>query len=720
MKHYDKLNFHRNFNKIFFLFFFVFSLYSFYLMGVSPFEYVRFFSFAIAGILCPGLLISRYIKCDNSAEFYSYSIAIGMGINFLIYAFCGFIRHLELYQPLSIVLCFISAILLAFSNKKNGFKKGSFSLPPTVITCIIIMLFIVTFALGFKNISPQIIGENSSYQDIVWALGNINTLTKSFPPRIPHLNIGVLRYHYFAMLLRAMLSLATSISVEKIFLVLGQFIIVPFLIISAYALLKKILKTQRRSSIALVIFLLSGCASSIFYIFGVTEYFLNHLFSGFWALPNGSDVAVSFFCLWVLSFIKIYNGEFITEKVHKLLKIFLQFISCAALCFLITLSKGPFGAVCVAAAIGVPFCLVLQKKPFLKTTFYSFASVVGFFTATSFFFSTMGESNSLFLSATVKNSLFWQNLVSPLTDFVTGSPDFLSISLPSIPFLDGQVSLDISILAAPLHAILTIFPCCLFMIFATAKMVKSFKTIPFESFLLLGTAYSGLICGYIFAYSGSSQTYFILAAHLPITILGLQWLFDNYKAFKKSSKNLIVIAFAFSFITGIFEYSKFISAGFKGFTAASTHTDATGFNRNRSCTREEYEAAIWIKENTPINSVIATNRYFLSPPPEDLYPPDWWDARYFYLSAYSDRQMFLEGWEYSARDSHTKLRVRQIYEANLLFYLEDDNNKPQLMQAVDVDYIYVSKFVAPTLELSDKGLEKVFSNSDADIYAISS
>ena len=51
-----------------------------------------------------------------------------------------------------------------------------------------------------------------------------------------------------------------------------------------------------------------------------------------------------------------------------------------------------------------------------------------------------------------------------------------------------------------------------------------------------------------------------------------------------------------------------------------------------------YRGLIWIRDNTPVETVLAVNNYYL------------WDQltpRYFYYSAFSERSIFLEGWAYS-------------------------------------------------------------------------
>jgi hypothetical protein len=56
------------------------------------------------------------------------------------------------------------------------------------------------------------------------------------------------------------------------------------------------------------------------------------------------------------------------------------------------------------------------------------------------------------------------------------------------------------------------------------------------------------------------------------------------------------------------------------------------------------EAARWLRANSSPNDLVATNAHCLS----DYEPPDC-DNRHFAISAYSERQVLIEGWGFSAK-----------------------------------------------------------------------
>lgn len=52
---------------------------------------------------------------------------------------------------------------------------------------------------------------------------------------------------------------------------------------------------------------------------------------------------------------------------------------------------------------------------------------------------------------------------------------------------------------------------------------------------------------------------------------------------------------------------------------------------------DEYEALLWIRENTPIDAVFISNRQSLN---SDRISDEFLNNRFFYYSAYSDRNFF--------------------------------------------------------------------------------
>lgn len=120
----------------------------------------------------------------------------------------------------------------------------------------------------------------------------------------------------------------------------------------------------------------------------------------------------------------------------------------------------------------------------------------------------------------------------------------------------------------------------------------------------------------------------------------------------------------------------------------------------------------WLQENTDKSAIIAGDRWYIMDPKNDSA------ARYFYYSAFSDRQFFLEGWHYSNLETKRINVLKEKKEISKLLFSIDENDKAEIMKTNNIDYLVVSRFSNPDLEINDKGIELLFENRDIKIYGL--
>ena len=132
-----------------------------------------------------------------------------------------------------------------------------------------------------------------------------------------------------------------------------------------------------------------------------------------------------------------------------------------------------------------------------------------------------------------------------------------------------------------------------------------------------------------------------------------------------------------------------------------------------------YDGLVWIRDHTSPNAVLAVNNH-------SLYP-DGHDSKYFYYSAFAERRVELESWDYSVettRQGYFSLPVsmtpfpRRLALANAVFHRGDERALRTLARTYRVRYLVADKVhgsVSPTFaEL----VPRVFSNDDVDVYAV--
>ncbi len=116
------------------------------------------------------------------------------------------------------------------------------------------------------------------------------------------------------------------------------------------------------------------------------------------------------------------------------------------------------------------------------------------------------------------------------------------------------------------------------------------------------------------------------------------------------------------------------------------------------------EAYLWLRDNTPEDSVIAVDR--LS---EEL------DYRsiYFYASAFAERQCYLEGYDYS---DISEDQVEAKLSMNEKFFGSDPLLTDTAIEVSGVDYLVVTSMGHPEYQPTSRNLKLVFNNTEVSIY----
>jgi hypothetical protein len=132
-----------------------------------------------------------------------------------------------------------------------------------------------------------------------------------------------------------------------------------------------------------------------------------------------------------------------------------------------------------------------------------------------------------------------------------------------------------------------------------------------------------------------------------------------------------------------------------------------------------YDGLTWIRDHTSPNAVLAVNNHSLS--------PDQSDSKYFYYSAFAERRVELESWDYSEqtiRQGYFSLPAaltpfpRRLALANAVFHRGDERALRTLGREFDVRYLVADKVHGSVSPVFPELVPRVFSNDDIDVYAI--
>jgi len=648
----------------------IFLCFSFVLYKISFIDFIKYLVFQVFYIVLPGCFIYRKLKLkDDTIE--KLTIAYGLGIVFTIVQYYIF-YIINIKILLFIVGPIISSfeLTILFKNKKSKQKIKQIPYGLLSLFIIIFMLMIVCFTL--YNPLPYLVGKGSYYQDLLWYIGNVQSHIRNVMPIDSRLSGVAFKYHYFMTLHVAVMQYVTKIDTAALFMQFSHMGKIAFLFFSLYALGKYIFHSSKKAFAFVFIYFFSSSASAILDINKIDGSFLNVNFQDVICIPSGFALGLGFMCLTVLFLMK----QFKEEKLN-----ISYLIATSAFLFATAGSKGPMGAMIVAVILVVMLISIVKGQYNKIIGIYSVILVLVFLVVYKFLLSqgdaTLGLSFGYILKGTV------------LAKYITGSLSLVAL--------------------IPVHFILYLpFAAPIFIIWFFQR-VGNLKKIELYQFFLGGIVICGVMATYLLKHDGHSEMYFMMAAIPFIEICALELIFDNYSKINALCKTVLFALLLLSVSSTGFTICKISTITYNKALLVWNKAQYESESSKNSITKYEYEGMNWIKCNTPTDAIIAGDRYYYSEGKANK------QARYFYYSAFSQRQFYLEGWYYHFKlgspISDKKIRVMGD------FYRGKQSAMDELRRA-NVSYILVSKSVHPNLKLNYNELELKFKNRDIEIYSV--
>jgi len=227
---------------------------------------------------------------------------------------------------------------------------------------------------------------------------------------------------------------------------------------------------------------------------------------------------------------------------------------------------------------------------------------------------------------------------------------------------------------------------------------------------------SGIVVGFVAAsviYQPGMSNLFFLMGIIPLCVFALLNLANegftdikNDKIEKRILAGLIAVILGFTIFNTLSSLKTERESGLPNWVGreASQPYD--------SISEEEYAGMLWLKNNTEKNAVFASDRqhYLLT---ESLA-----DARYYYYTAFSERQCYLEGYNYIS--THEKDFVTIIDERFRRMKRVFAGNEQALEELIasGVDYLVVTRFIHPEFKLAERFGSVAFENEGITIYRL--
>ena len=632
---------------------------------ISVFSGIRFFLFALLNVTIPGLAVFLLLrpKADHLIDVFLLSDIFGVAVVLLEYVLVMLLRIESFSVVVSLCLCALSVLCIF----KNYERIDEYEYDRNTYWLILLYVFLSTicfFYLAYANVNPDIYGGTVYDKDFLFWIGNSISFMKGLPVQNFRLVGETYYYHYFSSVLMAEASFVTGIEVFTISYYFSYLIPCEMLAFASYSFSKGLLKKDLSVFVCVVLILLTD---------GLTSYLHDHLFY----CPFGYDYA---YALSMAGF--IFLVRMAEEEEYNVQNVF---VSCLIL-ILTTGFKGPNGLIVLFAYGVIAFSLLLKKK--WKQGFGFGFLWLFCFIATYFLFLTnirqmSREANGLeFLGllGSFDTNPFAIKILSKLISF--GFPD---------NGLSRIVSLGLYVLLNNIGAMTSL-------IFAMISLIPLLKKKRDMTTLLalIGTSLWGILLTIITHQDGNSQMYFIMSA-LPFCALSGLYALEMLKPNKQTLYSALIILL----ILSLGDIVRFVrNCIYTNINDAYILRSGGVINEDRRYyfTDEEYELALWLKENTESNDYIAL----------DIFEYDKMRKEVM-LGVFSERFIWNDG-QYSSESERSRRR-KLVVDA-----LKGDTNALQEIKKEKVKYLIQTLSQNPDDLI--KGADIVYEKNGYRVYSL--
>ncbi len=669
--------------------------------GASLSDLLLFIAIIVLYLVLPGFVLIQIFSISREVEKFTLLISFMLGLAFIVISYIisisiGNFALLKLTSPV-----FINIYLIYFLIKKKFnvlklkifFKNKADKQYYILFAVFSLLLIAYTFGYIFNYPKASIINNIEYDFDDLWHIGNANAFKMNFLPLDIHFSGLEFRYHFLYDMLLGILSIITNISAFDIKHYYIQPVFLFFIVFSVYKLGDFIYKDNKQKILFIFIFIflngLSFCYSgSVILINGNFPYMI---------INNSNSMSLSLILTiaFVLLILAAYKERFNLNRAY-LGTILITFV-------LITLSKGSTGLMILSVMWVTGIFLFIRKQLNIYNFYLIILLSIVFFIIYLILFAGSGSS-LIFLPGGILRGSFFEILIFKIINI----GEFISNKI----FIENFLF----IIFIPLCFFIYLpFQSTLYLL-KLIEDLKRFNLLTGDQYFIHGMALSGIIISFFsFHPAGGSHAYFIMTSSIFISILAVDKYFNGEFFYRKPAFNQM-----FKKGLSLFKSLALISTASMFFlfgkNSVSSILDVLNI-RNRptsiySMTKFDEEAMIWLKNNSNKYDIFATNRLYRAHN----------DARFFYYTALSERQAFIEGYsylypsrinlQYGNKDEIIKKRIKinnEIFSAGNIEEIRKKTSK------YNISFLIISKKFSfkPIVDL-----KPVFENNDVVIYKI--
>lgn len=651
-------------------------------------------AFAVFYVQLPGLLILKLmgLKLEHISTTLVTGFFTGWAFVVLQYFISDFIRTDILLYGLGPV-CSIIYVVMAATGKGEKICANHFSfkmLSMAFCAFAAIALFNTLLTTQYLYMDPALCDFTYMNPDKAYHYGLIDSLSHGYPLESPWVQGRTINYHIFTELLFSVPVRLFGVTADVAIFSFGPLMTVYVLGLSIYAFFREMMTKKQYAGLGCLILMLSniyltrGIYKSIAFHFAFTNE--NSLGYG----VAGAMMIVVLFKIW---YRKFEAGD----------KSFKELIILTALVMLTTGIKGPIGVVLLAAMWGTFIVGLFMRKCSFKMALPLLLVTTGFLLVYITILGSKGGSNagggSIFAFVTIANIAFWKPAAIAFMKSL-GLPKIVRLGVVLVLFM-------IFMLTAYILPFTIGYIRELILVFSKKKDYDPTRVIVYAAFLV------GLIAMFFLSYGGHSQIYFGFVSVFFAPLIAY-WFFEDMEPNKGKLMTIVRVVFliclALTTVTLVVHNRHMVD---DAVLATDVHVETATY---LSISNDEYEAMMWLEENTPVDSLLATDRYYSVPLDQYDYE-NRWCSRYFLYAAYSNRFCYLAGSGYNLPADGWTIR-KEMTETNNKLYDSDNENREELADELGIDYVVVSKRFTGNPKLANEVYVKCFENDDIVIYEI--
>ena len=665
---------------------------------------MAFFSlFILLYLFFPGALLLKAanirLKDDSTCNRMLLAFFVGFALLTAEYYLCSLVNAFWLFAAISpaILLIYLlknfKSVLTVVHSKwqrQDKFKTTAFIF---VLTCIFAVSFMyTTFKMG-NILSNEYVTLGQDYFNHV---GLVAALSKGLPAQDLKVSGVTLYYHYFQDLLFGMCANIFPVSAINLVVNCTPVMVTVTLGLSVFCLLKPENVNGKYTAKDLLRTIL-GCA-------------LLFLFGGAWSEPiNGrgyesgianwhnshvfTSVNACAFAIGAIIALLIMIKNMDLTKLH-----WGNLIVFAMLVFTATGGKGPFAIVFVAAFAGTYIVKILTERNWNKAMLvYVLVACVTF--ALTYLLVIQGTSQ------------YGQSLTTQMEISLTGT-----LKRSAIAGYSNAGLLAIPGIGTLMRLLLLIFfgfgPLLIYAIFVAADELKNIfqkQKVDVYSCVSLAMIAIGAVGFVCVNQSGYSQVYFLFVAIPSLVHLVLRYTDSLPKGIKWRSVCFIVLVSLFGLNMFVADAKVHTKAGLS-YREWFGYETAAAVPSLSNISSEEVDGLLWLRENTPGDTVVLTDRRSLTPNDDYLS-----DCRFFGYSAISERQMFIEGFSYS---SVSQEEIKKKIDITNEIYASSGAAAEQLLRENAIDYVIVTKRMGTQFHPETDSVQLCFENDQMQIYGM--